>query len=593
MLPARRKVVRTVLLGVAVTVVAFIAARWVRGVYFDAPITFSGETGMRYWEVARTSYARGQGFPTWDRSVCGGTPYLGNPESPVLSALVAGLFGVHGDVLDRWYPTVACALSILGTYLWGRRAIGLGPIPALFAGVVVIASGFISLQISARMFYVPFVWIPWVLYFARVGERDVRAAAATGVVIAVMVLEGGLVPALHAILALLMVTLPRMFNVKEAGPWPITRLLGIAAVFFVLFSGVKLFPVLVQLERWPRPLDEHDALKWTELLPMLIDRERFDGLAGHRYHFNEYRAYVGPMITGMAIAGAGSALILKPRRWWLFAFMLFALLLTRGRYSETSPYALITKLPVFNQLEVPSRLVVIASIAIAGCAAVALDAAMKASKNKWLAGLLVAIAAVGLNDVVGEGKKIEKAQSGDPWLPRPDPPARPYSIVSGDDFARNATYPARNVGAIGCIHVINRPDAVGLQPGDHAQAWVDGADVGTVAAANVTQNAYQLHVTMARAGVVHIDQAWDPDWTSSAGTVRRGPTGLIDVALPAGAQVIDVAYRARGATSGFVATMVAALAMVLLLLAPALRRRRAIARATALPKIAPPAGTPA
>ena len=69
-------------------------------------------------------------------------------------------------------------------------------------------------------------------------------------------------------------------------------------------------------------------------MPMFIDKDRFDTLAGHGYHFNEYRSYVGPFALGAAIAGAGTALVLPPRRWGLAFLLLGGLLFTRGAFEK-------------------------------------------------------------------------------------------------------------------------------------------------------------------------------------------------------------------------------------------------------------------
>ena len=84
----------------------------------------------------RASFARGEGLPLWDRSECGGRPLLPNPETQLLSGLVAGALDVGGDVMERWYPTLGVVVAVTGVYAWGRRVFALGAVPALFAGAV-------------------------------------------------------------------------------------------------------------------------------------------------------------------------------------------------------------------------------------------------------------------------------------------------------------------------------------------------------------------------------------------------------------------------------------------------------------------------
>jgi hypothetical protein len=592
MLPAQRKALGArVVAGVVVASVAFLVARWMRGMFFEKEILVAGENGMRHWEAARASFARGDAFPLWDRTTCGGGPGLADPESLALSSLVAGVFQIHGDQMARWVPTLAMTLGIVGAYLWCRSALSIGRVGSLFAGVVFATSGFLSLQASQRMMFTPLLFMPWVLYFAHLGEEDERYGALVAVVLAIMVLEGGMLALVESTIALLLVSAPRLFD-RRRGPLPVLRMLGVAAVGFVLHAGVKLIPVAITMARWPSHPTGGDQLKWPELFPIFIDKDRFDALAGHRFHFNEYRAYVGPLALGAAIAGAGVALLLKPRRIGLVVMLLGGLLLTRGAYSETSPYSLLLQLLPWNALIVPSRFVVIAVLGIGAAGAVAIDRGLElVARHKGIALVLVAVAIVGAWDPVYESRKMLKAQGTEPWLPRPDPPSHPYSI--GEDPHRLVELPARNVGFPGCERLLEEPFGKTPALGPKPQAWVDGPDVGSVANIDVKQNGYTLRATMARAGVVHINTSWDPDWSASAGKIVRTPAGMLDLALPAGATDVVLRYRPAGFVAGAMMTTTGILGLAAMWLWPLLSRRKKKpdAKATAKPPT-PPAVTP-
>ena len=588
MLPAqRRAVVRRVVVGALVSVAAFLVARATRALLHEQQVFLAGENGMRHWEAARASFARGDGFPLWDRATCGGGPSLGDPESLVLSSLVAGVFRIHGDVLGRWYPTLGATLGIVGTYLWCRDSLGIGRVGAFWAGVVFVASGFLSLQTAGRMMLVPLTLIPWVLYLARRGETDLRAAALAGAVLALIVLEGGILPIVQAWVALLLVTLPRPWA-RGVGAVRVLRGLGVVVAAFVLVAGVKLFPVLVQIARWPAHPGGLDALQWSELMPIFGDKERFDPLANHRFHYNEYRAYVGPLVLGCGLAGAGVAVILAPRRWGVALLALGGLLFMRGATSPAAPYALLYEVLPWNALLVPSRFVVIAVLGIGAAGGVAIDAALGiVARRRGLALVVLAVAAVGAWDPIAEGTKILKAQGTQPWLPRPDPKAGSFMLVD-EGLGRVAEFPARNVGAAACERLLDTPVATGLVPGPRPQAWPDEPNAGVLIELQTTQNGYAFHARLARAATVHVNTTFDPDWTTNVGTIRRAAQGSLDVMLPAGETDVRLRYRPRGLWPGLAATVLGLLGVGALCVWPLVRRRRRLAhRAPAAP---PPRG---
>lgn len=552
MLPGRRKKLRAAISAVLVATASIVIALLVRraSIVLDATVPADGQLGVRYWEVARASFARGDGFPFWDRSIGAGLPFLGNPDTQLLSSLFAGLFGVHGDTMQRWYPTLGAALAVAGTFLWCRRALSVGWLPSLFAGALFAASGFLSLHAAVRMTFVPFALVPWALVLARLGERDLRAACGVGGVLALMLIEGGLYPFCFALVALGVTSAAR---VPQAGVAAIGRLALVAAAACVLLAGIKLFPVLAQLSRAPRVVRETDAGPLTDLIPMLADRERAS-MPGRHHHVNEYRGYLGPLAFGMAIAGAGVSLILKPRRVGLVLLLAASVLLTRGVFAEAAPFALLSKVPPFDQLQVPSRFVLLVDLAVAACAAIAVDAAIRAVKKPIpIAVLLVAMVAAVYDPVVA-GQKVLRANTTDPRLPRPDPQAGAFHLVPGDDLARAATYPARNVGAPGGQKPWPYPEGSGFAIGAVPQATIDAAE-GKVTAVDVAQNAVRVDVVASRPAVLRINQTYDPDFRSSVGVVRRSPKRQLEVELPAGTHRVVVRYVPKGLVPGALATV--------------------------------------
>ncbi len=562
-----RWAVRGVVLAAAIVVAQALRAMYLRG----ATPGLEGPLGVRAFEVARTSFLRGDGFPLWDRSQCGGSPYLGNPDTTVVGTLFAGLFGVRGDAMVRGYLLVAAIVGITGGYAWARRALLVDRLPAFMTGVVFAAAGGVVFHGGFRLHFAAVALLPWVLALARMGERDLRAAAGAGVAFGLVGLEGGLYPLAFTTIALLLVSVPRVFT-SGVGAAVVGRVLGLTLGLGLCLAAVKLVPMLDLITRYPRLFVEKDSPQWPHFFAMLGEAE-INRPAGVNYSADEYRGYVGPLVVGMGIAGAGTALILKPRRWDLFFLLVGAMLLTRGVSSPNAPFVLLSRLPLFHQMNVPSRWIIVVDLAIAGAAAVALHEAIKAVKRPHLVAILLGAGVLAAADPLAAARKLYKDLPQQAPLPKLDPLARPYHLEPGlDDLARKAENPMRNLGTDSCYSLsLELPPARALRMGEVPQAW---ADAGTLGKVLVRQNTWVLDVDAPGPTVVHFNQSFSAEWKPSIGRVLKSPALMLDLALPAGHHHVVLQYRPRGFLTGVALTSLGVLATLAVLAAPLLRRRR-------------------
>lgn len=576
MTPAQRRArVRAVLTALVVGIAAFLVARALREPYVARNLIPGGEgqLGVRYWEIARTSLARGDGFPLWDRSQCAGWPFLGNPDTPLFTSLVASVLRLHGDTMTNLWTTIGLAIGISGVFFWVRSAYGLDRVSSFFAGALWVSAGFLSFHVGYRLHMLPFVFLPWVFALARIGERDARAALGAGAVLALTFIEGGLYPVCYGIVALLALQLPRVFA-RDATAERVFGGLGLLFLAFILIAGVKLYPTLTLLLRHPRAPHETDALKWDHLAWMLGDVNTA-GMPALHYHRDEYRAYIGPLAIGAAIAGAGVAAILKPRRFDVLVFLVVSLLLVRGAFAEFAPYVLLAKLPVYGQLNVPARFVVLVHLAAAVCGAFAFDAARRALSSKALALIVVATSIAAFVDPMQAARKMLKDFPAEPRLARPDPPPQAYRLLPNEDPLRKAEYPMHNAGTIGCYKLsLEYPEGNGYVVGPRPQATLEGP--GAVSNVVVHQNRTEADVDSPAPTTLHLNQNFDRDFSASIGTIKKSARGTLDVQLPAGAHHVVVNYRPAGLIPGLLATI---FGLLLLPLYPLARRRFARRRA--------------
>ena len=570
MTPAQRRArLRAVFTAIAVGIAAFVVARALRDNYLARGVVpgVEGQLGVRYWEIARTSFARGDGFPAWDRSQCGGWPFIGNPDTPLFTSLIAGVLRVHGDTMSNLWTVIAFALGIGGVFFWCRTAYRLDRFASFYAGALWVSAGFLAFHGGYRLHMLPFVFLPWVFALARIGERDRRAALGAGAVLALAMIEGGLHPVAFGLVALFALQLPRLLA-RDGSARGVLGGLGLVLLAFVLVAGVKLFPTIALVLRHPRVPHETDMLKWDQLAWMLGDVNTA-GLPALKYHRDEYRAYIGPLAIGAGIAGAGVAAILKPRRFDVLALLVVTLLLARGMFAEFAPYALLSKLPVYSQLNVPARWIVMVHLAAAVCGAFAFDAARRAVRAPVLALIIIATSVAAFVDPLQASRKMLKDFPVEPRLRRPDPKAEAYHLLPPEDPLRKSEHPMNNTGTNNCYKLtLENPEGSGYVFGPKPQATLEGP--GGISNVVVHQDRTEADVNAPAPTVLRLNQNYDRDFTASVGTVRKSARGTLDVALPAGQHHVVVKYRPPGFLAGLFATLAG---LALLVAYPFLERR--------------------
>jgi len=564
------------MIRLVVLVAAVLVARALRASYTNGTTPgLEGQLAVRAFEVARTSFLRGDGFPLWDRSQCGGAPFLGNPDTTVLGTLVAGLFRVRGDAMVRGYLLVAAVIAVTGGYAWGRAALLVDRLPAFLVGVVFAASGGVAFHGNFRVHFAAIALLPWVLALARLGEKDLRAAVGAGIAFGVVGLEGGLYPIAFVSIALLVSEAPRVLAV-DGGFGAVGRVLGITLALGLCLAAVKLVPMFSLLSLHPRHFVERDSPQWQHFFAMLGESE-INRPPGLMYSADEYRGYVGPLIIGMGIAGTGTALLLKPRRGDLVALLLASMVLARGASSPYAPWSLLSKVPLFHQLNVPSRWILVVDLAVAGGAAVALHEAIRAVRRPHLVALMLVVGVFAAWAPLAAARKLYADLPRQQPLPATDPVTRPYQLQPGlEDLARKAENPMRNVGTDSCYSLsLELPAPRGLRMGEVPQAWMDA---GSVTRAEVRQSGWVLDVRAPAPTIVHFNQTFSPDFQANIGRVQRNPSMTLDLAVPAGDHHIMLRHRPRGLVVGLVLTVGAVLASLAVFAAPVLqgiRRRRA------------------
>ncbi|MFI5301654.1 MAG: hypothetical protein ACHREM_26495, partial [Polyangiales bacterium] len=441
---------RVARLFAGVVVLAAIAlTAWIRRPTFATIAMASGEGSLpvRLFEVMRASIARGDGVAYWDRFQCGGGPYWANADAPLIAPLLTGLARVPGDLAVRALSTAVMVAAMVGAYAWARRNLELDRLASMTTAALWIASGSFGTRALARPVFWAVALLPTLLVLARAAAKSKRATAAAAIVFAWMVVDGGVTATPIAIVALFASELPRLLRRGDRAD--AMKSLAAPIATGLALAAFKLVPVLRERALQPSGFVEHEHYELAHLAPMLLDAEPPPSMA-QGYAIDDYWAYAGPTALGMAIAGLGAAMILRRHRRALgvLAIALFSsLALAMGATTPKSPFVMLSHLPLFDAFHAPSRWLALTTLAVAGLAGVAVNAAIDHARGHRLVQLaIVGLALYAVRDPATASRAaIERAWKGHA-LPRPAPPPSAYHLGNEADLDKLAALPARNVG---------------------------------------------------------------------------------------------------------------------------------------------------
>jgi hypothetical protein len=366
--------------------------------------------------------------PLWNPWYLGGFPMIGNPQISSLSPFF--LF----DLLVG--PIVAIKLKILAHYAiglggmyWCCRQMGLSCLASVYAAGTFLFSTWLALHIHAgHQWCLAAAYVPWVVGMLFRGRQESVQAIYAGVVVALMVLEGG---GAHivSLLGIVCGLLALCWAIEQRSVRPLVALLLMGA-FGAGLSAAKLLPAAKLLQEFPRhtsvggsswsrykeamsagtPIPEEigtvtgpiasdtsseqsgtppvEARGGTMapqgntrasrrdlpafLFKIFLGRDqkcnvRYFPIQGHGWH--EYGSYLGPLAI---ILLAGSPLVLRTAWPWI-VIVAFCFLTAAGNFSRFAPWALMHDLPVLNNMRGPSRFLILFVFAVCVLAGMVID----------------------------------------------------------------------------------------------------------------------------------------------------------------------------------------------------------------------------
>lgn len=498
-------------------------------------------------------------LPLWNPYYCGGAVHLANPQAYTLSpfSLFLHLFGTPLGM--RLMITSALLLGVDGTRRWCQE-LGLGPTGSWTAGAFVATSGILAQHVGGgHIGWMGYALIPYTFWaFERALAGDRRFVAVMALWLAWIFVHFGVYPYPHTALALGAYGLARGFAVRK----PLrAAALGVAgAVLSLMVVGLRLVPMYEFIREHPREVAVNEGLSIVDFYEIYLARHTDRWFAGHKWQWPEYGNYMGWFLAASILVGMVVAWRSKYRRAWvlpMMASLLFGAWLQLGNHPYY-PWWLLIKMPVVENLRVPSRFTVLVTLFSAPFLAAAVERALQSvgpggsTRGRVLSGALLLCVTVGLV----EATQFNRLQ----WFqtfrtpPPQDIPSPDFHNVSGHP-GRMYAYPRANRGSLACFEESPLPKSPLLGATRVTEEYLADPAAGEVQRVHWSPNAIELRARLTRPTTVLVNQNYHEGWSSSQGEVIDHQ-GLLAVALPAGEHTFTLRFWPRSVTVGLATTLV-------------------------------------
>ena len=514
------------------------------------------ETAYRYITVL--SLKRYHEGPWWHPFLCGGFPAFGDTEtaSNLLSPYLPLYLLTDIRVAIRLEVIGGALTGLLGTFLLARRFSKSAALCALVAALYVL-NGRWALQAAAgHTWHLQYGLLPWALWFYEraLEPGRLRNAIGTGVMLACMVLWGGIYPLPQSALILGMYAILSTVLTRSVRPlWALAIAGGVA----IGLGAPKLFAIMDRLDRIPRLIESREVIGLAELLVMFTAPDQHFGVRPVRtpaYNWHEWGIYVGPV--GVAVLCV-AVVFARGRHGQPFKIIgLVLLLLGFGAFHLNAPWTLLHQLPVFSQQHVPSRfhypMLLLLGLAFLTVVGGPVDRWLRLAPALDL--LLLLPLSLFCMDV---GRVARQPFEQAFWMEQPDQiPALPlfeHHTNSPVNYLHRDWAPPMllsmmaNTGVIKCYGVDPHfvPAAVAVDaPGYRGRVYIaDGS--GSAQITDWSPNRAQVRVAGAAAGAVVVyNMNYDPSWRAD-GKPALDYHGLVAARLTGNETVVSFRYFPR------------------------------------------------
>lgn len=375
--------------------------------------------GYAFRELATQTLRAGEGFPLWNPYLFGGLPYVAAMHGDTFYPTFLLRVALGTDVGMTWGFMLHVVLAGLFTFVFLRRAAGLGFYGALVGGLAYAAGGNVAGLVSPGHDGKLFVsaLLPLVLFFVHRGVRDGRAwswgALALSVTLAILSPHPQLVQYLLLVAGAYGlyaafgagadgVALPRALAVRRLG------FAALAVGLGFLGSAIQYWPVMEYTPWSPRAggKDWEHAISYSmppeELLNTYLPQ--FTGILDRYWgrniiHFHS--EYIGASVLALAGLAFGGVAGARRQVWFWTGVLIVATLWALGGYTPfySIVYAVV---PGTKYFRAPSTMLYVVSFATAVLAGVGVDRAVAgALRPRYVIGWAVAAGAIALMATTG------------------------------------------------------------------------------------------------------------------------------------------------------------------------------------------------
>lgn len=235
---------------------------------------------------------------------------------------------------------------------------------------VIVYYGSVHFALHFAEGHIPFThfcFLPWFVYFLLKSDESIRNTLYAALVLALMILgNGAAVPFLFTIT---FAGLFFLFTSVEKRQFNRLFHFCIATVFGVLFSAVKLLPMVIYLwqNRWTG--DPVESIPFSALGAVFFGFNQslfVKNFPEQFYRWHEYGAYLSPVAVGLILFALWKHLR-KHMVWW--GLLLIFFLLGMGNLGTFSPWSIVSHLPGYSSIRCSGRFfqfVLLASAVLAG-----------------------------------------------------------------------------------------------------------------------------------------------------------------------------------------------------------------------------------
>jgi hypothetical protein len=570
-------------LGVALAILGYHVAplwreitSWARG--FDV---------RYYWfviEVDRTTISEYGQFPLWNPYYCGGAPQLANPQTGTLSplTLLILMFGTPLGFRLGYTVGLVAALFALRAY---ARTLGLDDLGSTVAGAGYAVCGAFAHHLGGGHWgWLGFALYPCILrslHLALEGRREhlVWGAAA----LLVIIFHWPIYPMAYAFVTVGAYAVSLGLARTAGGGRRLGRAVGTAGAMLVLalaLGAVRLLPIAAHVSGHPRKVTDWDFTRPWDLLETYAVRHAERAFPGHQYVFPEYANYFG--FVGVALILAGAVIVLRHRRALgpvLASAVLFVLF--QLGHIPALPWWLLHKLPVYENLRVPSRFTIVAGLFMCVLIGVAVDRwtagwtardGALSARQRWAGALTVVLALAYLVDASSWNRLRWAETIG--TAPPADKRAAQFHQAAGDRWMM-MTYPRANRGSLACFEETPLDISPRLRANLPADEYLADPSAGQVRRLSWSPNRIVLDVDTKRPATLLVNQNYDPGWRAEGGEIASDG-GLLAARVPAGRRTVTFRYLPRSFVIGAAVSLAMAVAAALFVI-----MTRASARARA------------